>query len=57
MIRDSFFYHTEHAPDDHEHEFYGTYLRKVGSEEFVIYSGELSTDRYVLMCDCGETDA
>lgn len=56
VIRDSYFYHTEHAPEDHEHEFFGTYLRTIGGEKFVMYSGELDTDEYVKMCDCGEIE-
>lgn len=39
---------------EHEHEFLWTFLRKIGDKEFVMYAGEKSTDRYVLMCDCGE---
>lgn len=47
---------TQRDPAEHQHEYEGTYLRKVGDKWFVIFSGESATDRYVQMCDCGKIE-
>jgi hypothetical protein len=43
---------TEH---EHEHEFLKEYRREVNDQVFIIYVGELPTDRVFEICeDCGE---